>query len=99
MVGTVPRTPDRRHWDCLAQMLMSPEEFRQYWSVTYQEMALICRCSLNPVNRWFSKGKDHREPEPHHLALLALTHGHWLSWSHEPGSARPLRAGSASIQA
>jgi hypothetical protein len=53
------------------QLGMSPQDFYAKWNVTHAQMARICGCSEPTVDRWFSKGRGSRSPEPIHLRRLA----------------------------
>lgn len=48
-----------KHQRSLMQVLtycqgITPQEFRQKWSLSYKELAVLCQISLPTVKRWFS---------------------------------------------
>ncbi len=74
------RYPNKRHWTLLSELdshALSPEEFLNHWDVTHADLARICKCSVPTVDRWFSRGKNHREPTAEHKQRLAITHRLW----------------------
>ncbi len=54
------------------QLGMTPQRFRSKWSVTYEQIALICNRSISHVGFWFSRGRNYRRPTPNDLRHLAL---------------------------
>lgn len=54
------------------QVGMTPQQFYTKWEVTYQEIAVICSCSITTVQRWFQRGRNSRHPHPRDLRQLAL---------------------------
>jgi hypothetical protein len=75
-----PRYPNKRHWNLLSELdshTLEPEEFLRHWEVSHSDLARICKCSVPTVDRWFSKGKNHREPSEQHKRRLAITHRLW----------------------
>ena len=53
------------------QLQMTPQQFRNKWALTYEEISLICDRSPITVNFWFSP-QSYRRPtrnDMHHLAL------------------------------
>jgi hypothetical protein len=51
---------------------MTPRQFYEKWGVTYAQMALLCRCDINTVNRWFGRGRNYYPPRHYHKWYLAL---------------------------
>jgi len=56
--------------DC--QLGMTPENFRDKWGVTHQQIAQICNRSVPNVGFWFSLGMNRRTPTHDDLRHLAL---------------------------
>ncbi len=54
------------------QLAMTPQRFRSKWSLTYEQIALICNRSVSHVRFWFSRGRHYRRPTPNDLRHLAL---------------------------
>ncbi|MBD1903873.1 hypothetical protein NDI44_27195 [Trichocoleus sp. DQ-A3] len=55
------------------QLQMTPQQFRNKWALTYEEISLICDRSPITVNFWFSHQKNRRRPtrdDMRHLALI-----------------------------
>jgi hypothetical protein len=50
---------------------MTLEQFLAKWQVSRQDLAILCECSIDTVNHWFSDGLSHREPNRHHRMRLA----------------------------
>ncbi len=74
-----PRTPGDEHWKALAAIescQLEPEQFLQYWDVTYADLARICHCAVPTVKRWFASA-DHHAPTVFHKLCLALAHRTW----------------------
>jgi len=59
---------------------VSPSEFRDYWGVSNEEIALLTGWSLDSVNHWFANGNSKRAVPPSGTVLLATIHTLWLSW-------------------
>lgn len=53
---------------------MTLEQFLAKWQVSRQDLAILCECSIDTVNHWFSEGSSHREPNRHHKRRLGLAH-------------------------
>lgn len=74
---TTPRPLTQRERTLIAlysqcQLGMTPQQFLAKWAVTYEEVASICSRSVLTVQRWFSKGRNSRCPQPTDLRHLAL---------------------------
>ena len=54
------------------QLGMSPRRFYSKWSVTYEQIALICHRSVSNVRFWFSRGRNYRPPTFNDLRHLAM---------------------------
>ncbi len=54
------------------QLQMTPQQFRIKWEVTYQDLSLICDCSVATVGFWFSRKKNRRRPTQNDMRHLAL---------------------------
>jgi hypothetical protein len=54
------------------QLGMSPQRFHSKWSLTYEQIALICNRSVSHVRFWFSRGRNYRRPTSNDLRHLAL---------------------------
>lgn len=67
---------------------MTLEEFLAHWNVDRHELSIICECSLSTVEHWFSRGKTHRDPEPHHMRRLADAHRELSRMQLEPSRFR-----------
>lgn len=97
-MALAPRSPTRRHWKALEAYLqpvqgeqMEVEEFLEIWSVSREELAFICDCSVTTVHHWFSQGEHRRVPTEKHKQRLALAHHIWISVETEPEHLRVLR--------
>jgi hypothetical protein len=53
---------------------MTLEQFLAQWQVSRLSLAIVCECSIDTVNHWFSEGSSHREPNQHHRRRLAEAH-------------------------
>ncbi len=51
---------------------MTPQRFRSKWSLTYEQITLICNRSVSHVRFWFSRDHHYRRPIPNDLRHLAL---------------------------
>lgn len=74
---TKPRPLTQRELDLIefyshCQMGMTPREFYAKWRVSQSVLAQICSRSLSTVERWFSRGRNYRCPQPSDLRHLAL---------------------------
>lgn len=54
------------------QLGMSPQNFYSKWSVSYEQLAVICNRSTTTVRHWFRRGRDYRRPQVEDLRHLAL---------------------------
>ncbi|NEO20194.1 hypothetical protein [Moorena sp. SIO4A5] len=54
------------------QLGMTPQQFYQKWDLTREDMALICSCSVQTVNGWFSTSRRCYPPTAGHLRHLAI---------------------------
>lgn len=63
---------------------MTLEQFLAQWQVSRLSLAIVCECSIDTVNHWFSEGSSHREPNQHHRRRLADAHRELLRMKHEP---------------
>jgi hypothetical protein len=54
------------------QLGMTPQRFRSKWSLTHEQIALICARSVSHVRFWFSSGRHYRRPTPNDLRHLAI---------------------------
>jgi hypothetical protein len=54
------------------QLGMTPQKFISKWSVTYQQIALICNRCVPTVSSWFSRGRNYRRPTSTDLRHLAI---------------------------
>ncbi|MEW6497348.1 MAG: helix-turn-helix domain-containing protein [Cyanobacteriota bacterium] len=54
------------------RLQMTPQQFRNKWELTYEEISLICDRSPGTVNSWFSSQKKNRptRDDLRHLALI-----------------------------
>jgi hypothetical protein len=74
------RYPAKLHWQMLRKLqanLMDLEAFTERWKVSHKELAQICFCSVDTVDRWFIKSARKREPSFHHKFFLGLTNKLW----------------------
>ncbi|MEW6495014.1 MAG: hypothetical protein AB1589_21220 [Cyanobacteriota bacterium] len=74
---TTPRALTQRELDILAlysqcQLGLTPMKFYAKWSVSYDQLAGICSRSTSTVQRWFSRGRNYRRPQPADLRHLAI---------------------------
>ncbi|MBD2101010.1 helix-turn-helix domain-containing protein [Leptolyngbya sp. FACHB-261] len=67
---------------------MQPQDFYLKWSVTHEEMARICRCSISTVDRWFLQGRNRRVAEPIYTYRLAEMDFLWESYEQIPKALR-----------
>jgi hypothetical protein len=77
---TKQRYPTKFQWQMLRKLqenLMELETFTEYWEVSHKQLAQICLCSVDTVDRWFIKTSRKRKPTLHHRFLLALTNKLW----------------------
>ncbi len=63
---------------------MELEDFMSQWSVTKEELALICECSIGTVYHWFTEGSSRRNPESWHKRRLAECHRELRRMHDEP---------------
>lgn len=73
------RYPENQHWQSLDKLfgsMMEPEEFVNYWHVTYSELGKIVGCSESTAAHWFCR-TDKRPPTNRHKQRLALVHKVW----------------------
>ena len=97
-MALAPRSPTHRHWSALAVYFqplqddrMEVEEFLSLWTVSREELAFICDCSITTVNHWFSQGEHRRVPTEKHKQRLALAHHIWTMVETKPEHLRVLR--------
>ena len=79
---TKQRYPTKLQWDALKKLqlnFMELETFVQLWQVTHKELAQICLCSVDTVERWFVKTHNHRQPTLYHKLCLSLTNKLWMN--------------------
>jgi hypothetical protein len=57
--------------------LIELETFTERWKLSYKELAKICFCSEDTVQRWFVKSANRRQPTLQHKFFLALTNKLW----------------------
>jgi hypothetical protein len=75
-----PKFINQEHWKEYLQRQqngadeMTLEQFLAHWQVSRQDLAILCECSIDTVNHWFSEGSSHREPNRHHKRRLGLAH-------------------------
>jgi hypothetical protein len=75
-----PKFINQEHWREYLQRQqngadeMTLEQFLSHWQVSRQDLAIVCECSIDTVNHWFSEGSSHREPNRHHKRRLGLAH-------------------------
>lgn len=73
-----PRPLTQRERDLITlysycKLQMTPQQFYSKWAVTQLQIAIICSRSISTVQRWYTKGNNHRQPtanDLHHLALM-----------------------------
>lgn len=74
------RYPNRIQWQMLSKLqsnLMELEDFVSRWKVSHKELAKICCCSPDTVDRWFIRTAKRREPTLHHKLRLGITNKLW----------------------
>ena len=72
--------PGKIHWQMLRKLqvdLIELETFTKRWKVSHKELAQICFCSVDTVDRWFLKTHKRRKPSLHHRFFLGLTNKLW----------------------
>jgi hypothetical protein len=72
--------PSKIHWQMLRKLqanFMDLETFTERWKVSHKELAQICFCSVDTVDRWFIKSDRRRQPSLHHKFFLGLTNKLW----------------------
>jgi len=75
-----PKFINQEHWREYLQRQqngadeMTLEQFLSHWQVSRLSLAIVCECSIDTVNHWFSEGSSHREPNRHHKRRLAEAH-------------------------
>jgi transcriptional regulator with XRE-family HTH domain len=90
------KTPTQRHWKLFelykskAAQQMEPEEFLEYWDVSYEELAELCGRSKSTVAHWFSKGEHRRSPSEADKRRLAEIHALWNQFENEPAHLREI---------
>ena len=82
-MNTCVKIPNNRYYT----WVMSPQEFRAKWDVTYSELAEICYCSEILVKKWFSR--ELMRVEDKYLALLAFTDKEWSRQTEQEESELP----------
>ena len=65
---------------------MTLKQFLALWQVSRQDLAILCECSIDTVNHWFSDGLSHREPNRHHRRRLAEADRELLRMTHSSSS-------------
>lgn len=76
-----------KYWQALDNVIASaltPKEFLGFWSLTREDLADICGCSIATVNRWCSS----RFEKGYHIRLINLIHHFWLPLKDKPIYAR-----------
>lgn len=79
---TRQRYPNKRQWDALKKLqsnFMELEVFIQLWQVSHKELAQICLCSVDTVERWFVVTHNNRKPTHFHKLCLSLTNKLWMN--------------------
>jgi hypothetical protein len=74
------RYPTKLQWQMLRKLQVNSielEVFVERWQVSHKELAQICFCSVDTVDRWFIKTDRRREPSPHHKFFLGLANKLW----------------------
>ena len=56
---------------------LRPQQFLQYWQVSYLELAQLAGCSRSTVEHWFIQGDSRREPTLTQRRRLAVVHRLW----------------------
>jgi hypothetical protein len=77
------RYPNKLHWDALKKLqsnFMELETFLQLWQVSHKELAQICLCSVDTVERWFVSTHNNRKPTHFHKLCLSLTNKLWMNF-------------------
>jgi hypothetical protein len=74
---TTPRILTQREQNLIelysnCQLGLTPKRFYAKWSVTYAQLAAICSRTAPTVQRWFSRGRNYRRPQPADLRHLAI---------------------------
>jgi transcriptional regulator with XRE-family HTH domain len=69
-------------------LAMTPQDFYAKWNVTHAQIAQICGCSEPTVDRWFTRGKNHRIPDASYLRRLAEIDFLWEFYDRIPLSLR-----------
>jgi hypothetical protein len=64
-------------WERLDSKLIELDEFLGHWQLSRAELARLCHCSLDTVDRWFVAGRRHRPPTEIHKRFLGQAHALW----------------------
>lgn len=76
------RYPNKTQWAALKKLqsnFMELETFIQLWQVSHKELAQICLCSVDTVERWFVGTHNNRKPTHFHKLCLSLTNKLWMN--------------------
>jgi hypothetical protein len=79
---TRQRYPNKKQWAALKKLqsnFMELETFMQLWQVSHKELAQICLCSVDTVERWFVSTHNNRKPTQFHKLCLSLTNKLWMN--------------------
>jgi hypothetical protein len=83
------RYPTKLQWDALRKHqsnFMELETFLQLWQVSHKELAQICLCSVDTVERWFVTTHNNRKPTIYHKLCLSLANKLWINLLSQEGS-------------
>lgn len=76
-------TPHPYHWRHLAaddeRLILTPQEFRNRWSVSKQQIARMCFCSPATVSRWFQGCSYYHEAGDEYKFRLGYVDNLWRS--------------------